>query len=85
MSEQQTIISFNSIKEFNKFCDNAKIYPILKVESKKHSNMRGEFFHYISGILLLHGIEFKFEINESLVLKEKLAKVEEGRLYSELF
>lgn len=85
MEETQTLISFGTINEFKQFCTNSNNFPALSVHGKKHSNMRGEFFHEISGTINMHGTTLIFKINEPLVLKTKLIKQEEGYQYKDIF
>ncbi len=85
MEEAQTLISFGTINEFKQFCINSKNYPTLSIYGKKHSNMRGEFFHEVTGSITMHGTDIVFKISEPLVLKTKLNYQEEGYQFSEIF
>ncbi len=78
-------IVFNEIEEFKIFCKKNKISPKVFIQPKKHSNMRGEFFHILSGEMILNKIKMIFEIEEELVKKDKLLKKEEGYLFSDIF
>lgn len=78
-------ITFNLIEEFKTFCISNKIQPKVYIQPKKHSNMRGEFFHLLSGELLINEIILKYEIIEELMKKDKLVKKEEGYLFSDIF
>lgn len=78
-------IVFDEIEEFKQFCKKNKISPRVFIEPKKHSNMRGEFFHILSGEMSLNRIKMLFCIEEELVKKDKLAKKEEGYEFSDIF
>ena len=65
----QNKIIFKTLTELKSFCKRGKIIPELYISSDKHSNMRGEFKHQISGQLKSHQTEFFFTVKEQLILK----------------
>lgn len=80
----KSLMSFKTLKNFTEFCEKSNINPILDIDVKKHSNMRGEFFHFISGELKLNETDFNFKIKEPLVLKSKLYKQKGNFTYADL-
>ncbi len=77
-------INFLKVSELVEFCNTNKLDPTVVVTPKKHSNMRGEFFHVVSGMLDLNGMLLEFNVEEHLVKKDKLFKREEGYKLSEI-
>lgn len=77
-------LTFSKVSDFKQFCDANKLDPTIDLLPKKHSNMRGEFFHELKGQMSLNGMTVNFSVEEHLVKKDKLFKREEGYLLSEL-
>jgi len=64
-------ISFETVKEFKKYCKTNNIIPEIQYVAKKHQNRKCEFLHEIYGVFLLGGVAIDFKIDEMAAFTDK--------------